>query len=195
PYLLLLPQHESGLHSIKNTKGKFFQILFSALTSFLIWYVKFKGTFKKSYWPKEDVKMATYVVVIGVVKLTNNGSNSNDCILLLKRNAQRRTSPNKWQTPSGFINEYESAEEAVLREVKEETALDGIIGRSGAVFEVVDEWARWIIVPFLILVNSEKVVIDTREHSEFRWVKVNEISNFECVKGIDEDLKAVGLKN
>ncbi len=139
--------------------------------------------------------MATYVVVIGVVKLTNNGRNSNDCILLLKRNAQRRTSPNKWQTPSGFINEYESAEEAVLREVKEETALDGIIGRSGAVFEVVDEWARWIIIPFLILVNSEKVVIDTREHSEFRWVKVNEISNFECVKGIDEDLKAVGLKN
>ncbi|MDQ3969615.1 MAG: NUDIX hydrolase, partial [Thermoproteota archaeon] len=116
-------------------------------------------------------------------------------ILLLKRNAQRRTSPNKWQTPSGFINEGESAEEAILREVKEETALEGTIKKSGSVFEVVDEWARWIIVPFLILVKSDKVVIDTREHSEFRWVKVNEVSSFECVKGIDEDLKAVGLKS
>ena len=140
--------------------------------------------------------MATYVAVIGVVKLDNDERNDDDCIiLLLKRNAQRRTSPNKWQTPSGFINEGESAEEAILREVKEETAVDGIIKKSGCVFEVVDEWARWIIIPFLILVKSDKVVIDTREHSEFRWVKVNEVSSFECVKGIDEDLKAVGLKN
>ena len=140
--------------------------------------------------------MATYVAVIGVVKLDNDDDYRDDCtILLLKRNGQRRTSPNKWQTPSGFINEGESAEEAVLREVKEETGLDGTIKKSGSAFEVLDEWARWIIVPFLILVKSDKVVIDTREHSEFRWVKVNEVSSFECVKGIEEDLKAVGLKN
>jgi 8-oxo-dGTP diphosphatase len=135
--------------------------------------------------------MATYVAVIGVVvKLDED-----DRILLLKRNVQRRTSSNKWQTPSGFINEGESAEEAVLREVKEETSLDGTIKRNGSSFEVVDEWARWIIVPFLISVKSDQVVIDTKEHSEFRWVKVGEVSSFECVKGIHEDLKAVGLKN
>jgi 8-oxo-dGTP diphosphatase len=139
--------------------------------------------------------MATYVAVIGVVRL-DNSDNRDDCtILLLKRNAHRRTSPNKWQTPSGFINEGESAEEAVLREVKEETALDGTIKKSGSAFEVVDEWARWIIIPFLISVKSDRVVIDTREHSDFRWVRVSEISSFECVKGIDKDLKAVGLKS
>ena len=137
--------------------------------------------------------MATYVTVIGVVKLDDDRNDG--CILLLKRNAQRRTSPNKWQTPSGFMKEGESAEEAVLREVKEETALEGTIKKSGSAFEVVDEWARWIIVPFLILVKSDKVVIDTKEHSEFRWIKVDEVSSFECVKGIEEDLKAVGLKN
>ena len=141
----------------------------------------------------EDVEMATYVAVIGVVKLDDD--QEEDYILLLKRNALRRTSPNKWQTPSGFMNEGESAEEAVLREVKEETTLEGTIKKSGSAFEVVDEWARWIIIPFLISVKSDKVVIDTREHSEFRWVKVNEVSSFECVKGINEDLKAVGLKN
>jgi 8-oxo-dGTP diphosphatase len=139
--------------------------------------------------------MATYVAVIGVVKLDNSDDRDDSTILLLKRNAQRRTSPNKWQTPSGFMKEGESAEEAILREVKEETALEGTIKKSGSAFEMVDEWARWIIVPFLILVKSDKVVIDTREHSEFRWVKVDEVSSFECVKGIEEDLKAVGLKN
>lgn len=134
--------------------------------------------------------MATYVAVIGVVKL-----NDDERILLLKRNARRRTSPNKWQTPSGFLNEGESAEEAALREVKEETSLDGTILKGGRAFEVLDEWARWAIIRFLISVKSDKVVIDTKEHSEFRWIKVDEVSSFECVKGIEEDLKSVGLKN
>lgn len=138
---------------------------------------------------REVVKMATYVAVIGIVKLDD------DRILLLKRNARRRTSPNKWQTPSGFMNEGESAEEAVLREVKEETSLDGTIMKSGSAFEVVDKWARWVIVPFLISAKSDKVVIDTSEHSEFRWVDIDEVSSFECVEGINEDLRAVGLKN
>ena len=139
---------------------------------------------------RKNIKMATYVAVIGVVKL-----NDDDRILLLKRNARRRTSPNKWQTPSGFLNEGESAEEAALREVKEETSLDGTILKAGRAFEVLDEWARWVIIPFLISVKSDKVVIDTKEHSEFRWIKVDEVSSFECVKGIEGDLKAVGLKN
>jgi 8-oxo-dGTP diphosphatase len=133
--------------------------------------------------------MATYVAVIGVVILDDNR------ILLLKRSPQRRTSPNKWQTPSGFLKEGESAEEAVLREVEEETMLDGTITKSGKSFEILDEWARWIIIPFLIAVKSDKVVIDTNEHSQFKWIEVDEISNFECVKGIDDDLKAVGLRN
>ena len=133
--------------------------------------------------------MATYVAVIGVVILDDNR------ILLLKRSPQRRTSPNKWQTPSGFLKEGESAEEAVLREVEEETMLDGTIAKSGKSFEILDEWARWIIIPFLISVESDKVVIDTNEHSQFKWIRVDEMSNFECVKGIDDDLKAVGLRN
>jgi 8-oxo-dGTP diphosphatase len=138
---------------------------------------------------REDIKkMATHVAVVGVVKLWDNR------ILLLKRNVQRRTSPGKWQSPSGFMKEGESAEEAVLREIKEETSLDGTIIRSGNSFEVVDEWGRWIIVPFLISVTSENVVIDPREHSDFKWLVADNISNWECVKGLDEDLRAVGLK-
>jgi ADP-ribose pyrophosphatase YjhB (NUDIX family) len=134
--------------------------------------------------------MQTYVAVIGVVKLSDD-----DRILLLKRTAKRRTSPNKWQTPSGFIKEGESAEEAVIREVKEETALEGTIIRCGNAFEVIDEWARWVIIPFLISVESDNVIIDTNEHSEFKWIVVEQVTNFECVKGIEDDLRAVGLKN
>jgi 8-oxo-dGTP diphosphatase len=133
--------------------------------------------------------MPTHVAAIGIVQIYDGR------ILLLKRNAKRRTSPEKWQTPSGFIKEGESAEEAVLREVKEETSLEGTITKCGNSFEVIDEWARWIIIPFLISVESDKVVIDSGEHSEFKWIIVDQVTNFECVKGIEDDLRAVGLMN
>jgi hypothetical protein len=43
------------------------------------------------------------------------------------------------------------------------------------------------------LANSEKIRIDSKEHSEYKWIKPGEIACFDCVAGIREDLKAVGL--
>jgi ADP-ribose pyrophosphatase YjhB (NUDIX family) len=83
--------------------------------------------------------MKTYATVIGVVKFVNK-------ILLLKRTKNRQSSPNKWQPVSGFIGEKEAAEDAVLREVEEETGLTGKIIKAGKVFEVSDDWGRWVII-------------------------------------------------
>ena len=60
---------------------------------------------------------------------------------------------------------------------------------------MIDEWSTWIIISFLISVESDRVVIDSGEHSEFKWIIVDQVTNFECVKGIEDDLRAVGLKN
>jgi len=128
----------------------------------------------------------TYATVIGVCKFGEK-------ILILHRTSARHSSPNLWQPVSGFIGERESAEDAALREVKEETGLDGKIAKSGEIFNVTDQWGRWIIVPYLISVDSDKVKIDTNEHSEYRWINPDEIKNFDTVKGVFEDLKAIGI--
>lgn len=130
--------------------------------------------------------METYATVIGVVQFKNK-------ILLLKRTGNRHSSPNKWQPVSGFIGERESAEDCVLREVKEETGLDGKILKSGRVFEIKDEWGRWIILPFLVTVDSDKIKIDPEEHSEYKWIKPEEISEFDCVAGARKDLEFLDL--
>lgn len=130
--------------------------------------------------------MKTYATAGGVIKFRNK-------ILILKRTPQRRSSPSKWETVSGFIKEYEAAEDTVLREVKEETGLKGKIGNKGRVFEVSDKWGRWIIVPFLIQVNSGKVRIDPKEHSEYKWVTSKEIKKFDCVAGMKKRLKSLSV--
>lgn len=130
--------------------------------------------------------MPTYATVIGIVQFK-------DKILLLKRNPDRRSSPNLWQPVSGFIGEGETGEDAVLREVEEESGLKGGIVKAGKVFEVTDDWGRWIILTFLISVDSSEVKIDPKEHSEYKWIEPKEIDNFDCVKGVGEDLEVVGL--
>ena len=128
----------------------------------------------------------THTAVMGIVKFDKK-------ILILKRNADRSSSPNKWQPVSGFIDEREALEDAVLRETKEETNLNGEIKTPGKVVDVTDKWGRWINIVFLVAVDSDEVKIDLSEHSEFKWINSEEISNFDCVAGMKEYLEAVGL--
>ena len=128
----------------------------------------------------------TYVCVAGVVQFGSK-------VLLLKRTSTRRASADKWQPPSGFIKEKEAVEDAVLREVKEETGLDGEIIGVGNFFEAVDEWGKWVTMPFLISVKSDNVVIDQKEHSEAIWIEPKDVLNFDLVEGSRGDFEALGL--
>ncbi len=106
---------------------------------------------------------------------------------------QKKSSPGKWQPVSGFIKEMESCENAVLREIKEETNLNTKIISSGKVFEVTDNYGRWIIVPYLCESENEKSLRLSDEHTEFVWIKPEEWNKYDCVAGMEQDLRAVGL--
>ena len=130
--------------------------------------------------------MKTYATVVGSVKF-------GDKILILKRNGNRATSPNLWQGVSGALKEREAAEDAVLREVKEETGLDSKIIKAGEIIDVTDKYGRWIVFPFLVSVDSDNVRIDENEHTDYKWINPDEIKNFDCVLGTIKDLIVLGL--
>lgn len=131
--------------------------------------------------------MKTYFVVTGVVK-------NKDKVLILKKSSKDYNYPNKWSFCSGYVKEFESAEDTVLREIREETGLNAKIVKKGKLFQKNDKFngKSWIIVPFLCKVNSKNVKLD-HENVEFRWVSYSDIKKYPTVPGLEKDLKVLGL--
>lgn len=132
--------------------------------------------------------MKTYFVVTGIVK--NNGK-----VLILKKSPDDHNYPNKWSFCSGFVKEFESAEDSVLREIKEETGLSTIIVKSGKLFEAFDrnKKVNWVIMPFLCKSISRKIKLD-HENTGFKWISYGDIGKYPTVPGLKKDLKVLGLK-
>ena len=132
--------------------------------------------------------MKTYFIVTAVVK--NKGK-----ILILKKSPKDWTYPNKWSFCSGYAKEFQSAEDNVLREIKEETGLNAKIIKNGRLLEIYDKNKnkRWIVAPFLCEVKSRNVRLD-HENADYRWISQKDIKKYPTVPGLEKDLKVLGLK-
>ena len=98
---------------------------------------------------------------------------------------KRRTSylPNSWQMISGKMEKGEKAWEAALREIREETGLVPDRFYSANDVEIFYESSQNCvnIVPvFVGFIDSPQIVRLSSEHSEYRWVSVEESTNFLC---------------
>ena len=129
--------------------------------------------------------MKTHFVVTGVVK-------NKDKFLILKKSPDDRNYPNRWSFCSGFIKEFEPAEDACLREAKEETGLDVKITRTGKILEVIDNDKRWVVAVYLCETDKTDVKL-CHENVDYKWVTLDEMKDYEFVPGIREDLEKLGF--
>ena len=53
---------------------------------------------------------------------------------------------------------------------------------------------RFKVHPVLVLVDHEEPEL-SREHTDYRWLELEEIQELETVKGLQTDLENVGAKN
>ncbi|MCX8181840.1 MAG: NUDIX hydrolase [Candidatus Methanomethyliaceae archaeon] len=103
-------------------------------------------------------------------------------ILLVKRGHE----PNKglWSIPGGLIKLGETAEEAAIREVKEETGLEVSLGAVAGIFNVIiKEGNSKIKYHYVIIDYFGEVTGGTLRHgtdvTDARWFEINELNNIE----------------
>ena len=127
----------------------------------------------------------TYAIVTGVVRYKNR-------FLLLKRAPDSYTYPSRWSFCSGYIKEFEAAEDSVLREIREETGLQVRIAKAATPFYFTHLGKRWVVLGFLCTASSDKVTL-CHENVAYRWVSKKEIKNYPLVPKLGKNLKMLGL--
>lgn len=104
-----------------------------------------------------------------------------DRVLILKRGPTAPWEPNRWSLVGGMVEDGENPEEALKREVKEETSLD--IWTIKFFKNVKATWGTLSI----FTANTEGEPILDYENTEYAWIRYDEIDDYDYVpyvKGI-----------
>ena len=102
----------------------------------------------------------------------------NGRVLILLRPKNMKWSPGKWALPGGHIEEGESALDAAVREVREETTLSISNPKQ---FHTSDNGE---VAYFVVADYRGDVTIDF-EHDDFAWVYPEELTNYDRVSTLD----------
>lgn len=110
-------------------------------------------------------------------------NNKGEVLLALRNDPKSPKVHHKWQLPGGAVDGNETVEEAVVREVKEETGLDVVVTshRPAVVFGVINEGehskdSRILLIAYLCKaiggVLGKNIVSET---AELKWFNIKEI--------------------
>jgi len=119
--------------------------------------------------------------------------NSSGKILLLKRAETEDYLPGIWEDMGGRIKQFEEPEEALRREVREETGLEIEILKPLAVFH--DYYGErtaeneMLLITYWCKTESDQVAL-SEEHSEHKWVSADEALELAEHIGVRRDIRA-----
>ena len=115
-------------------------------------------------------------------------------VLILRRSERVGSYQGKWAGVSGYVET--TPDEQAMTEIREETGLNEVdirLVKKGEPLPVEDKrlGIRWIVNPYLFhIADRGKVKIDW-EHKEAKWIKPEEISDFQTVPRLKEALARV----
>lgn len=116
-------------------------------------------------------------------------SDDNGKILIIKRSTDSKTNPGKWELPGGKVDQGESFDQALLREVYEETnlkiSLDHVVGASEQNLHVIR--AVHIIMSGKIMDGELKI---SSEHEGYAWVFFEDLIDYELTDWLDSFVKS-----
>jgi 8-oxo-dGTP diphosphatase len=106
-------------------------------------------------------------------------------ILIIKRSTDSKTNPGKWELPGGKVNQDESFDHALIREVYEETnlkiELDHVVGASEQNLHIIR--AVHIIMSGKIIEGELNL---SSEHEGYAWVLMETLSDYELADWLED---------
>jgi 8-oxo-dGTP diphosphatase len=126
--------------------------------------------------------MQFYLAVKGII------TRSDGKILVLKRSAHDDHKPNVWETPGGGMDTEESPQQALEREIKEETGLSVSIQEPFNVFAFKKDTGEFKVGITFICEYVDGEVSLSSEHSEYRWIEPHEFADLESVPSLHEEI-------
>lgn len=139
-----------------------------------------------------DIKISSNAVIVYVLRRTDKGVE----VLFLKRN-KKDGLDNFWLHVAGKIEDGETAWQAALRELKEET---GLVPQDFYTSNYCEQFYsasndRLVILPmFVAFVDKKAQILLNEEHSEYKWFSLDEArkavpfnNQKECLRVVEQN--------
>ncbi|MCY3860882.1 MAG: NUDIX domain-containing protein [bacterium] len=107
-------------------------------------------------------------------------------ILLIRRG----TPPGEglWSVPGGRVQRGETLADAVQRELREETGLDGEAGDAVGWIELIGRRRHYVVVDFWVVVDPDAIPVAGTDASNAAWVSFEELGQWDLVDGLHQFL-------
>jgi len=114
-----------------------------------------------------------------------------DRLLMVRRG--RGPAAGAWSVPGGKVEHGESLLEAVTRELREETGLEGLCGPLLGWAERLDDEEHFVILDFEVTVVGDDQPTAGDDAAEAAWVALHEVIDLPLVDGLAEFLHDQGI--